>query len=243
MTKTGLGAIIGKISLPEVKETMKDIFLIRHGRQDSKLCNVNVGLSEAGREQARLLGERLRTYGIEKMYASELSRAVETAEIIAGIIGVEVEELPDIEEIHFGGFTGKTDEMIRALYGSFQEERRKHEADIPFPVGGECGADVVRRAMPVIRSLNDREENRIAVVTHGGVIRSVCAHILGADQKDKLKFGIDIENTALTHLIYDPERDFYFLERFNDHAHLEGRPELMRKGWKTSLERNITEGD
>ena len=57
---------------------MKDIFLIRHGRQDSKLCNVNVGLSEAGREQARLLGERLRTYGIEKMYASELSRAVET---------------------------------------------------------------------------------------------------------------------------------------------------------------------
>ena len=218
---------------------MKEIFLIRHGRQDSKLCNVDVGLSEEGREQASLLRERLRTYGIEKMYASDLLRAIETAKIIAAGIGVEVEILPDIEEIHFGGFTGKTDEMIRALYGSFQEERRKHEADIPFPVGGECGADVVRRAMPVIRSLNDREEDRIAVVTHGGVIRSICAHILGANQKDKLKFGIDIENTSLTELIYDPERDFYFLERFNDFAHLEGRPELLRKGWKTSLERKV----
>ena len=217
---------------------MKDIFLIRHGRQDSKLCNVDVGLSEEGREQAGLLGERLRSYGIEKIYASTLLRAVETAKIISDIIKVDLEELPDIEEIHFGGFTGKTDEMIRALYGSFQEERRKHEADIPFPVGGECGADVVRRAMPVIRSLNERDEDRIAVVTHGGVIRSVCAHILGADQKDKLKFGIDIENTSITQLIYDQERDFYFLERFNDHAHLEGKTRLLRKGWKTSLERN-----
>ena len=216
---------------------MKDIFLIRHGRQDSKLCNVDVSLSAEGREQARLLGERLRTYGIEKMYTSELLRAKETGEIIADIIGVPIETLKDIEEIHFGGFTGKTDDQIRSLYGSFQEERRKHEADIPFPVGGECGADVVRRAMPVIEDLVRRDEDRIAVVTHGGVIRSICAHILGADQKDKLKFGIDIENTALVQIIYDPERDFFFLERFNDFAHLEGRPELLRMGWKTSLER------
>ena len=216
---------------------MKEIYLIRHGRQNSKLCNVDVELSPEGREQARLAGERLRPYGIQKVYTSDLKRAVETGEIVAKLLEVPAEALSGIEEIHFGGFTGKTDAQIRSLYGSFQAERRKHEADIPFPVGGECGADVVKRAMPVFRALMEREEDRIAVVTHGGVIRSICAEILGAPQKNKLKFGIDIENCSLTELLYDPEREFFFLERFNDHYHLEGRPELMRAGWKTSLER------
>ena len=68
---------------------------------------------------------------------------------------------------------------------------------------------------------------------------ALCVARIGADQKDKLKFGIDMENGSLTELIYDPERDFFFLERFNDFAHLEGHPELMRKGWKTSLERGV----
>ncbi len=217
---------------------MKEIFLIRHGRQDSKLCNVDVELSTEGREQAKLLGERLKTYQIEKVYTSDLLRSIETGHIVAGLIGVPEEKLSGIEEIHFGGFTGKTDTQIRSLYGSFQAERRKHEADIPFPVGGECGADVVRRAMPVFRELMEREEDRIAVVTHGGVIRSICAEILGAPQRNKLKFGIDVENCSLSELIYDPERDFFFLERFNDFAHLEGHPELLRSGWKTSLERS-----
>ena len=82
------------------------------------------------------------------------------------------------------------------------------------------------------------EEKRIAIVTHGGVIRSVCAEILQTEQKNKLKFAIDMENTSITHLIYDEERGFFFLERFNDFAHLEGHEGLLRKNWKTSLERN-----
>ena len=217
---------------------MKRIFLIRHGRQDSKLCNVDVGLSDEGREQARLAGERMSSYGVEMVFTSEMLRAVETGQIIAQILGAETEVLADIEEIHFGGFTGKTDEQIRSLYGNFQQERRKHEADIPFPVGGECGADVVRRAMPVLRQVASREETTVAIVTHGGVIRSLCCEILHAEQKDKLKFGVDLEHCSSTELLYDPEREFFFLERFNDYAHLENSPELLRRGWKTSLERN-----
>ena len=40
------------------------IYLIRHGRQNSPLCNVNVPLSDAGRRQAELLGERLKKESI-----------------------------------------------------------------------------------------------------------------------------------------------------------------------------------
>ena len=92
--------------------------------------------------------------------------------------------------------------------------------------------------MTRLRALCREPENRIAVVTHGGVIRSVCAEITGTHQRHKLKFAIDMENTSLTEVVYDAERDFFILERFNDFAHLEGRPELLRSGWKTSLERN-----
>ena len=59
-----------------------NIYLIRHGRQNSKLCNVDVELSPEGREQADLVGKRLQTYHIDVVYSSQLIRAKETADII-----------------------------------------------------------------------------------------------------------------------------------------------------------------
>ena len=56
------------------------IYLIRHGRQCSRLCNVNVDLAKEGYLQARLLGRRLEKAGIEAVYSSHLLRAVETAD-------------------------------------------------------------------------------------------------------------------------------------------------------------------
>lgn len=216
---------------------MKRILLVRHGRQCSKLCNVDVELDGAGREQAALLGKRLVNVPVEKIYSSDLKRAIETASIINESLHLEQEVIPDIQEINFGGFTGKTDEQIRSQYGAFRKERSLHKEDLPYPEGGECGEDVVRRVMPRLYELCEREENTIAVVTHGGVIRSVCACVTGSEQKNKLKFGVDLENTSITELLFDPDRKRFFLERFNDYAHLEGRTELLRSGWKTSLEK------
>lgn len=218
---------------------MKDLFLIRHGRQCSKFCNVDVALDEVGRNQARLLGERLTSYGIEKLYSSDLVRAEETARIIQKIVNVPYEVLPDIQEINFGAFTGKTDEQIRKKYAAFCDERSLHKDDLAYPEGGECGMDVAKRVMPQLQKLCKQKENRIAIVTHGGVIRSVCACILQMEQRHKLKFAIDMENTSITHLIFDEERTIFFLERFNDFAHLEGHEELLRRNWKTSLEKRI----
>ena len=56
------------------------LYLIRHGRQCSKLCNVDVDLSEEGYRQASLLGERLFREKIQAVYSSSLLRAVETAQ-------------------------------------------------------------------------------------------------------------------------------------------------------------------
>jgi len=215
---------------------MKDIFLIRHGRQSSKLCNTDVVLDDAGRKQAELVGKRLVSYGIEKIYSSELLRAKETAQIANQSLQIPYEMLPDMHEIDFGGLTGKTDEEIKCIYGDFLAERALHREDMAYP-DGECGADVARRVMPQLQYVCEQPEERVAIVTHGGVIRSICAEILQTEQRNKLKFAMSLENTSITHLIYDSTRKIFFLERFNDFAHLEGNPELLRGGWKTSLER------
>lgn len=194
---------------------MKRIYLIRHGRQNSTLCNVDVPLAEEGKKQAELLGPRLAGYGIQKIYHSTLIRARETAQILNEFLQIPIQE----------------------LYGEYKKQRSTHKEDIPYPDGGECGQDVVERAMPVIRKICSEPEEVTAVVTHGGVIRSLCACITGTEQRHKLKYGIDLENTSITEILYDEKRDLFFLERFNDYAHLEHTPELLRRGWKQSLER------
>ena len=98
------------------------LYLIRHGRQNSRLCNVNVPLSEAGKRQAELTGERLRGYGAEGIYASDLLRAEETAEIIRRFLPVPLKIRPGIREISFGELEGLTDEEIDRRFGAFKGE-------------------------------------------------------------------------------------------------------------------------
>ena len=57
------------------------IYLIRHGRQNSSDCNVNVPLSKEGQMQAELLGKRMKRYPVDALYTSDLIRAVETGQI------------------------------------------------------------------------------------------------------------------------------------------------------------------
>lgn len=212
---------------------MKDIFLVRHGRQCSTRCNVDVSLDDTGRRQAALAAERLSRYGLEKLYASGLKRAVETADIIGDRIGLTPVVIEEFREIDFGVLTGRVDTEVRSEYAEFQRERAQQTSDLRYP-GGENGSDVVARVMPRIEQLCQAAERRVAVVTHGGVIRALCAHLLQTDLKHKLKFAINLENTSITQICYDEGSGRFYLERFNDAAHLEQEPELLRKSWNTS---------
>ena len=61
---------------------MIKLYFIRHGRQNSGLCNVDVPLDEAGEKQAELVAKRLKGYDIDRLYCSGLIRAKQTADII-----------------------------------------------------------------------------------------------------------------------------------------------------------------
>ena len=88
------------------------IYLIRHGRQCSKLCNVNVDLSQEGFRQAALVGERLVKKNIDKVYSSDYLRAVQTAQAANLYCNVQHYNDPGIREISFGDMEGLSDKVI-----------------------------------------------------------------------------------------------------------------------------------
>lgn len=206
------------------------LYLIRHGRQCSRLCNVNVDLSEEGYRQASLLGERLFHENIQAVYSSDLKRAVETAQAANLYWNVEHIIRPELREICFGHMEGMSDEEIAVTYEDFKKMQDRMEEDIPYP-GGECAADVVRRAEPVFMEMARSGYERIAVVTHGGVIRSMISHYLGIPMAKWRLLGASLENCSVSELCWNESRGRFSLERFNDYGHLEPYPDLLRKAW------------
>ncbi len=207
---------------------MINLYLIRHGRQNSTLCNVDVELSSIGQNQAELLRNRLEGYPIDALYCSHLIRAKQTAEIINQGLTLPITIREDLQEISFGLLTGMTEQYIWEHFREFKEEQYKLLDDIPYP-GGENGTSVYERAMPIIQEILQSGKKNIVIVTHGGVIRVLLAALFGKTQAKRFLFGVSLENTSITQLVYNPDIDRFYLERFNDHAHLENHPELLRR--------------
>ena len=206
------------------------IYLIRHGRQCSKLCNVNVDLAEEGYRQAALVGERLVQVNPQIVYSSDLLRAVQTAQAANLYWNVDHIVRPELREISFGDMEGMSDEAIAVKYADFKISQDRMEEDHPYP-GGECGADVVKRVLPVLYEITQSGYERAAVVTHGGVIRSLTAYLIGLDLAKMRMLGNGLENCSITELEYSPDKNRFNLQRFNDYAHLEKYPELLRSSW------------
>ena len=234
------------------------IYLIRHGRQNSPDCNVNVPLSEEGHMQARLLGDRMKKYQVNALYSSDLVRAVETAKTAFGYNKELVDNLQvrqGLAEIDFGILTGQKDSEVKKFYqeyyqeqlDNFMEGKTQHGTaldevnvfigDFFVPLEemwypeGENGTMVMERVMPVVKEwINSGYEN-IAVVTHGGLIRILLCTLFGGDFAKRLMFGKSLENCSITKINYDKDKNGFFLERFNDYAHIEAEPGLLRRSF------------
>lgn len=209
------------------------IYMIRHGRQCSNLCNVNVELSEEGHRQAELVGERLSTYGIQGLYASKLIRAQQTAEHISQCLKLPVVSADDIEEIHFGDWTGKSDAQLDTLWGELRREYRYGLEDITYPSGENGESCFVRYQSGMEWIIEHAEQSgyrSIAVVTHGIAMRAFLCGIFGIPFAKRGLLARSLENGSITELEY--QEGIYSLERFNDYAHLESYDELLRKHFK-----------
>ena len=140
-------------------------------------------LSDEGRWQAERLGERLRSEALTAAYASTLSRALDTAGIIAGECGLETQAIDDLREISHGHWEGLTRAEVEER---FPDEYAAWEED-PFtfaPDGGESGVAVLARALPALRQIvTAHTGGRILVVSHKATIRLLLSSLLGFDAR------------------------------------------------------------
>ena len=115
-------------------------------------------LSEAGREQARLLGERRRCDAIDTVLVSDLARAVETAQIAFVGSGLAVRRDRRLHECDYGEWNGAP---VARLEG-----RRAAHVDEPFP-GGQSYRDVCRQMEPLLAELREgRHGRRVLLIGH-----------------------------------------------------------------------------
>lgn len=162
---------------------MKEIYLLRHGDTDATEKGYFAGwtdipLSERGRKRINRVRELLKGVEFERVSVSFLVRAQETARLLAPSGRWEVRE--EIKELFFGEWEGKCWEDLEKEFP--QEVEQWRESPFLFaPPGGESVQDVLERVIPFWEELIRGPEEKVLVVTHGGVIRSIFAYLLQVD--------------------------------------------------------------
>ncbi|MEW6230633.1 MAG: histidine phosphatase family protein, partial [Bacillota bacterium] len=151
----------------------------------------DVPLCDAGRRDARMVASRLVTSKVERLLTSPLKRARETAEIIGSVIGVRVEVAPELCEMSFGAFEGKSHDEIEAISPGFKKEWMTSPTTVVFP-GGESLAELEARCVGFIKKVACEAEHAkaIAFVSHGQVIRTLLCWALGLGQNARNRFTV-----------------------------------------------------
>jgi broad specificity phosphatase PhoE len=144
------------------------LLLVRHGETDWNAVGRLQGhtdrpLSDFGRRQARQLAEELESDRFDAVYASDLARARETAEIVGERLGLPALLDPDLREKDWGTWEGLT---------SVERDR------VEF-VGESTEAHQERILGALRRIAEQHPGGRVLVVTHGGSMRRVQTAALG----------------------------------------------------------------
>jgi len=178
------------------------IYLVRHGQTDDNIKNLMQGwkdtpLNDQGRLQANALVSFFREESIDIVYSSDLSRALETARIIADAIHKEVYIDKQLREMYLGSWEGHSWQEIEAEYAYFfNKPENSGESYIEFQL---------RSFQTFMKIVHHHPKKNIMIVTHGGVIREIIAKLMKINQVQK--DAIPIRNCSVSMLYYDRKKD------------------------------------
>ena len=152
---------------------MTRFFLVRHGETEwNKVRRIqgvsDIPLNDTGREQAHAVAEILSAHSFDAIVSSPLSRARDTARIIAERLGMSDPAIVEgLIERNYGDAEGSHGQDLDYLYPPGTE--------IP---GREPREAVTARALAALRELAlGHPDSDVIAVAHGGVIRSVVEHV------------------------------------------------------------------
>ena len=149
------------------------IHLIRHGESTTNKRLAHAGwaqvpLSEKGILQAKELSNKLSNKKFDKIYSSDLIRAIQTLE--NALPNCPFEKSPLLRERSVGILAEKRRDDCLKEYGELYETSRANRDFTPF--GGENEDDLKNRAIEFYKSLSNKDFQNVAVFTHEGFIRA-----------------------------------------------------------------------
>jgi probable phosphoglycerate mutase len=184
------------------------ILAIRHGETawnvDTRIQgHLDIPLNDTGRWQAERLGQSLVAEDITAIYASDLSRAHETALYVSRASGVPVVAELGLRERGFGDFEGRTFAEIEVALPEQAERWRKRDPAFS-PSGGESLLQVQERVLATVDRLAKQHPGELIVmVAHGGVMDVLYRAATRLDLQATRTWLLG--NTAVNRLLWTPE--------------------------------------
>lgn len=173
-------------------------YLVRHGetewtREERIQGHTDVDLSDLGRRQVHMLAKRLAGCRFSAVYASDLSRAVESARLIVEERGYAVETDPDLREFSYGVWEGLTAQEAEACDPEDYARRMALDADAFAAPGGEDTRQMLERVRRFCRSVAERHRpsEDVLVVAHAGSIRALLVCLLKMPNDMFWRFEVD----------------------------------------------------
>ncbi|MBB2918742.1 histidine phosphatase family protein [Cupriavidus alkaliphilus] len=198
------------------------LIVIRHGetawnRERRLQGQLDIPLNDTGHAQARALATALAGEPIDAVYASDLSRAMETAAPLAEALGLQVRADARLRERSYGALQGKT---YAEVAEHLPEDFARWQARVPdyAPPEGESLLGFHERAVDAVLALSRRHPGeRIALVAHGGVLDCLYREATGMTleaprQHELLNASVNRLRSDSTHLT---------LAQWGDVSHLE----------------------
>jgi probable phosphoglycerate mutase len=181
------------------------LLVARHGEAEyeTELCTDDGGsLTTLGRRQARELADRLRGQRIARVWTSPLSRAVQTAEIAAAALGVDVVVREGLREYGVGSLAGTDGDETAVLGPVF---RAWVDGDELATIdGGERVGAIVARVEAVLDEAADAHPGEtVLVVGHGGAVLATIPQLVGLPRGAGL--GVTLPNCAVIEIEKDAD--------------------------------------
>lgn len=168
---------------PSSGSTKAIIYLLRHGGIAGKtgpkryIGQTDRPLSPVGRDQAQWWSQKLSDVSFEAIYASDLKRSKETAEILAAGREIPVQLRAGLREINLGQWEGR---IIASVRSHFPNEFEARGLDFGgyHPPEGESFRDLQKRVLPVFQEIVRAARGNVLIVGHAGVNRVILCHVL-----------------------------------------------------------------
>ncbi len=210
------------------------LYLLRHGETDWNVEQRIQGVSDTvlndvGVAQAEALACALRERPIVRVYASPLSRARRTAEIVAHALDAPLHEEAGIAELNQGELEGEPFRRLPETHPDFMHVWWNQPARARMP-GGETLAELQERAWATMeRFLAAHENEVIAAVSHNLAIIMILCRILGVELNGFRR--IRQHNAAMNIIEHTPERGWSVVT-MNSLAHLQDAPVSERNPYQ-----------